>query len=196
MRGSRSLAVAAGILAACAASTELTHVQVVAQQQRVPVKNVLVIGLFQDPGARQAYETDMVAALRKAGAQAQAAGDLFPPGTIPTREQIKQMVQQKGFDGAVVGHLADRRTETSVYSEPVFYDWYGYAAPTMYAPTVRTSTTIVVQTRVFATSTGQAQFAASSQTIDPASAAEVAKPHAELVVGAMQKDGLVPRPPA
>lgn len=185
------VAAAAGVLVACAGSHQLTDVQLAPEAQRARVGNVLVIGLFQDPAARHAYEVDMVKQLQGAGARAQASVDLFPPGTLPTRQQVEQLVQQQRFDGVVVGQLVDRRTEAHVYSEPAFYDWYGYAQPGMYAPVTHASTTVVLQTRVFRASTGQAEFAASSQSIDPISAAEVADAHSQLVVGALKKSGLV-----
>jgi hypothetical protein len=181
---------AMNVLAACA-STQLTDVQVVPEAQRAKVQNVMVIGLFRDPMARHAYEADMVKYLEAAGVQAHASVDLLPPGTNPTRGQIEQLVQQHRFDGVVVGQLIDRRTEAYAYSEPAFYDWYGRVEPGAYAPVVQTTTTIVIQTRLFQTATGQSQFAASSQSIDPTSAAEVAEAHAQLVVGALKKDGLV-----
>ncbi len=191
MRGTVVTA-AAGVLVACAGSHQLTDVQLAPEAERARVGNVLVIGLFQDPAARHAYEVDMVKQLQGAGARAQASVDIFPPGTLPTREQVEQLVRQQRFDGVVVGQLVDRRTEAYVYSEPDFYGWYGHAQPGMYGPvTTHTSTTVVLQTRVFRASTGQAEFAASSQSIDPISAAEVADAHSQLVVGALKKSGLV-----
>src|SRR5690242_10815648 len=93
------LAAAIGVLTACAASTQLTDVQVAPEAQRARVRNVLVIGLFHDPAARHAYEADMVKELQGVGVHAQASVNLYPPGTSPTREQVQQLVQQRGFDG-------------------------------------------------------------------------------------------------
>jgi hypothetical protein len=188
-------AAAAFVVVACSTPTQLTHVQVAPEAQRTKVRNVLVVGLFKDPSARKAYEYDMVKTLKEAGVQAQASQDLMPIGQAPTRPDVERLVKERGFDGAVVGHLVDAHTDVQAYGpvavDPGFYGWYGAAYPMAYQPTLETTTTVVVQTRVFATSTGQPEFSASSQSIDPHSAAEVAQEHAELVVNALKHEGVV-----
>jgi hypothetical protein len=180
---------------ACGTPTQLTHVQVAPEAQRAKVRNVLVVGLFKDPAARKAYEYDMVKSLKEAGVQAQASQDLMPIGQAPSRPDVERLVQQQGFDGAVVGHLVDAHTDIEAYGpvavDPSFYGWYGAAYPMAYQPTLDTVTTVVVQTRVFQTTTGSPEFSATSKSIDPHSAAEVAQEHAHLVVGALKANGVV-----
>lgn len=180
---------------ACISPTRLTNVQVAPDTERTKVRNVLVVGLFKDPAARQAYEYDMVKSLKEAGVQAQASQDLLQIGTPPSRADVQQLVEQKQFDGAIVGHLVDMRTSVQasgpVVAGPGFYGWYGAAAPMAYDPVLETTTKVVVQTKVFQTTTGEAEFSASSESIDPHSAAEVAEGHAQLVVDALKKTGVV-----
>lgn len=179
---------------ACISPTRLTHVQVAPEAERAKVKNVLVVGLFNDPAARKMYEYNMVKSLKEAGAQAQASEDLMPIGKVPTRPDLEKLIQEKKFDGAVVGRLVDARTDVrssgTIAVDPGFYDWYGEAAPA-YNSVLETTTTVVVETRVFRTATGEAQFSATSQTIDPHSLSEVAQHHAPLVVGALRDAGLM-----
>ncbi len=194
MKG-RMVALAIAV-AACTGSTKLTHVQVAPEAQRAKVQNVLVIGLFRDPAARQSYEYTMVDELKRAGVRAQASQDLFPIGKVPSREDVRELVERMHFDGTVVGRLVDTRTSVRATTAPVavepgFYDWYGWAGPYAYAPVLETSTSVIVETRVFETTNGTPEFQASSESIDPRSAVDVSKGHAKLVVGELQKNGLV-----
>jgi len=126
-------------LATCATTSKLSNVQVAPETPREKFRNVLVIGLFKDPGARQAYETEMVKALQMAGVQAAASQPLLPIGEAPTREALERLVAERGFDGALVGRLIDSRTDVNAVppAGPTyvgFYGWAGWAAPMAYSP--------------------------------------------------------------
>jgi hypothetical protein len=184
-------------LAACA-STKLANVQVASETPRAKLRNVLVVGLFRDPSARQSYEAEMVKALKAAGVQAAASQGLLPIGEAPTREALERVVAERGFDGAVVGRLVDARTDVRAVppSGPAYAGFYGYsawAAPMAYSPGyLETTTKVLVETRLFRTAgEATAVFSATSESVDPTSAKDVTVPLAPLVVDELRKNGFV-----
>jgi hypothetical protein len=197
-RVTRKLAALSLAFVACAPSTKLTHVQVAPETPRSKVANVLVVGLFKDPAARQSFEGEMVAALQAAGLQAHASQQLLPIGQTPTREALQRVVAEKGCDSAVVGMLVDARTEVravppSGYAYAGFYGYAGWAAPMAYSPGyLETTTTAMVETRLYRTETPAAPvFAATSESVDPTSARDVAEPLAKLIVAELRKGGFI-----
>ena len=194
----RKLAAMVVAVAACATTTSLTNVQVAPETPREKFSKVLVIGLFKDPGARQAYETEMVKARQLAGVQAAASQPLLPIGEAPTREALERLVAERGFDSALVGRLIDSRTEVNAVppSGPMytgFYGYYGWAAPMAYSPGyLETTKTVVVETRAFRTaSDGTAVFSATSDTVDPTSVKDASQSLSKVVVDELRKDGFV-----
>jgi hypothetical protein len=195
----RKLAALAVALAACAGSTQLEHVQLAPENPRAKVQNVLVVGLFKDPGARQSYEEEMVKALKGAGIQAAASQGLLPIGQTPTREDLQRLVAEKGFDGALVGRLVDARTDVRAVppSGPAYSGFYGYtgwAYPVSYSPGyLETTKTVVVETRLFRTTSEDAPvvFSATSKSVDPSAARDVSMPLSQLVVNQLKKNGFV-----
>ncbi len=194
----RKLAALAVMFAACAPSTKLTSVQVAPETPRAKLRNVLVVGLVKDPATRQSYEMQMVKALQAAGIQAAASQGLLPVGETPTREALQRLVGERGFDGAMVGRLVDSRTDVRAVppAGPAYSGFYGYsgwAAPMAYSPGyLETTTTVVVETRVFRTAgDGAPVFLATSESVDPTSARDVTEPLANLVVAQLHKDGFV-----
>jgi hypothetical protein len=197
-RVARTLVALSVAFVACAPSTKLTHVQVAPETPRSKVQNVLVVGLFKDPAARQAYEAEVVKALQAAGIQAHASQPLLPIGQPPTREALERVVSDKHCDSAVVGMLVDARTEVravppSGYAYAGFYGYAGWAAPMAYSPGyLETTTTALVETRLYRTDTpGAPVFAATSESVDPTSARDVAEPLSKLVVAELRKGGFI-----
>jgi hypothetical protein len=197
----RKLAALAAALAACAPATKLTAVQVAPESPRPKVGNLLVVALAKDPAARSSYEGQLVKAIRATGAKAEASQGLLPIGAEPTREALQKLVDEHGFDGALVGMLVDARTEVRAVppSGPYYSGFYGYtswAAPMAYSPGyLETTRTIVVETRLFRTATSAAGagpvFSATSESFDPRSVTEVTEPLAQLVVGQLRKAGFL-----
>jgi hypothetical protein len=194
----RELAALALALAACAPSTKLSNVQVAPETPRAKLRNVLVVGLVNNPAARQSFETEMVKALQAAGVKAQPSQALLPIGETPTREALQRLVAERGFDGAVVGMLVDSRTEVRAVpptgpSYGGFYGYSGWAAPIAYSPGyLATTKTVVVETRLFRTAgDGAPVFSATSESVDPSSTTDVTEPLAKLVVARLRKDGFV-----
>jgi hypothetical protein len=196
MAMARKLAALAMAIVACGPTTKLSSVQVAPENPREKLRNVLVVGLLKNPGARQAYESEMVKALHAAGVQAAASQTLLPIGEVPTREALQRLVVEKGFDGAVVGMLVDARTEVREVPPTGYGGFYGYsawAAPIAYSPGyLETTQTVILETRLFRTAADASPvFSATSESVDPTSAREVAEPLSKLVVAQLRKDGFV-----
>jgi hypothetical protein len=193
----RRLAALALTFAACGPPTKLQSVQVAPESERAKVKNVLVVGLVQNPAARQSFEAEMVKALREAGVQAAASQALLPIGEVPTREALQRLVVEKGFDGAIVGMLVDSRTEVRAVPPVGYSGFYGYSAwatPIAYSPGyLDTTTTVIVETRLFRTQSDAAPvFSATSESVNAAAIREdVTQPLAKLVVAQLKKHRFV-----
>jgi hypothetical protein len=196
----RKLAVVAAALVACAPNAKLTNIQVAPENPRARIRHVLVVGIVKNPAARHSFEFEMVKALGKAGVKAEASGELLPPGTTPTREDLERLVAEKGFDAALAGMLVDSRTEVRAVPPSTAYGFYGYttwATPVAYSPGyLETTKTIVVDTKLFRASGSNANtsapvFSATSQTVDPNSMQDVTETLAKMVVDQLKQDGFL-----
>lgn len=158
-----ALAVAALVLAACAASTQFNAQWVNPEAgKRLPVKNVLVMGISRDTTARRIYEDAMVAQLTARGIKAQASYRSLPDDGPAPQAAIEKAVRDAGADAVLISRTVSVTNEVRVspgmvMGPPMGFGWggfYGYyhgmwaSAYTM-PPTVYTVQNVVVDTRLF-----------------------------------------------
>lgn len=158
-----ALAVAALVLAACAASTQFNAQWVNPEAgKRLPVKNVLVMGISRDTTARRIYEDAMVAQLTARGVKAQSSYRSLPDDGPAPQAAIEKAVRDAGADAVLISRTVSVTNEVRVspgmvMGPPMGFGWggfYGYyhgmwaSAYTM-PPTVYTVQNVVVDTRLF-----------------------------------------------
>lgn len=143
-------ALAFAVLAGCASSTHFAGVWVNREAgQRLPVNNVLVIGINRDTTARRIYEDVVVAQLAARGIKAQASYKLLsdigpapPPG-------IETAVRNAGVDAVLVSRVV--RVSTDIRVTPRHsYGFHGmWSGTDSVSPNVYTVENVSVDTRLF-----------------------------------------------
>jgi hypothetical protein len=157
------LVAAALLLGACATSTQFNAQWINPEAgNRLPVKNVLVIGISRDTTARRVYEDTMVAQLAARGLQAQPSYRLLPDDGPAAQAAIEKAVKDVGAQAVLVSRTVSVTNEVYVSPGMVmgpaqpfgwggFYGFYHGMWSSAYAipPSVYTVQNVVVDTRLF-----------------------------------------------
>lgn len=129
---------------------------------RLPVRNVLVIGISRDTTARRVYEDTMVAQLAARGVKAQPSYRSLPDDGPAEQPAIERAVRDAGADAVLISRTISIISEVRVSPGMVmgppggfgwggFYGFYQGMWASAYAipPSVYTVQNIVVDTRLF-----------------------------------------------
>jgi hypothetical protein len=160
----RTLAlVGAALLVAACSSTQFNAQWVNPQAgNRLPVNNVLVMGITRDTTARRVYEDTMVAQLTARGVKAQPSYKWLPEDGPAEQPAIQRAVREAGADAVLVSRTVSVTNEVRVspgmvVGPPYGFGWggfYGYyhgmwSAAYAIPPSVYTVQNVVVDTRLF-----------------------------------------------
>lgn len=150
-------------LAGCASSTQFNAQWLNPEAgDRLPVRNVVVMGINRDTTARRIYEDEMVSQLAARGVKALASYRVLPGDGPAPQSAIQKAVQDAGADAVLISRTVSVTSETRVTPGMVagppgpfgwggFYGYYhglwsaAYAIP----PNVYTVQNVVVDTRLF-----------------------------------------------
>jgi hypothetical protein len=129
---------------------------------RLPVRNVLVIGISRDTTARRVYEDTMVAQLAARGVKAQPSYRSLPDDGPAAQPAIERAVRDAGADAVLISRTISVTSEVRVSPGVVmgppygfgwggFYGFYNGMWASAYAipPSVYTVQNVVVDTRLF-----------------------------------------------
>lgn len=129
---------------------------------RLPVSNVLVIGISRDTTARRIYEDTMVAQLAARGVKAQPSYRNLPDDGPAAQPAIERAVRDAGADAVLISRTVSVTSEVRVspgmvVGPPYGFGWggfYGYyhgmwASAYAIPPSVYTVQNVVVDTRLF-----------------------------------------------
>ena len=199
-----------GMLSACASNTSLNTAWLNESYNGPPFTKIIVLGMGMDSATRRVFEDSFAAALRKSGVQAVPGYTVLPGDTRPTPEQLHQVVQQVGADGALVTRLVgvEQKTRTSpgyIRTTPGFgyrggfYGYYnGYYSRIAIVEPPRTTTYNVaeMQTELWSLQgEGGLVWSGNSQTISPSDAAKVGSNLANVVAEDLASARLIPSIP-
>ncbi len=169
MKHSRLIAAALAVLflAACSnSSVKIDNSWLNGDYRGGPLKNILIVGLGQNPQNVKLWEDSFVASLEKSGYNCMPAYKVFteqaPADSQPENlEAAKQKIIELGFDGVVLGKIRDVESgptveggEMHVVQTATYYSWTSYYAPQTF--TVQDKTRIVnvdrirVETNIYA----------------------------------------------
>jgi len=144
---------ACAVLAGCASSGQLDGVWINPEARyRLPLSNVLVIGIERDATARRIYEDAIVAQLAARGIKAQVSYKLLPDVGPTPPPGVQRAVRNAGVDAVMISRTVRMSTGiriTPAYSNgPIGFHgmWSGaYSVP----PNIYTVEDVAVETRLF-----------------------------------------------
>lgn len=129
---------------------------------RLPVRNVLVIGVSRDTTARRVYEDAMVAQLAARGVKAQPSYRSLPDDGPAAQPAIERAVREAGADAVLISRTVSVTSEVRVspgmvMGPPYGFGWGGFygfyhgmwASAYAIPPSVYTVQNVVVDTRLF-----------------------------------------------
>jgi len=129
---------------------------------RLPVRNVLVIGISRDTTARRVYEDTMVAQLAARGVKAQPSYRSLPDDGPAAQPAIERAVRDAGADAVLISRTVSVTNEIRVspgmvMGPPYGFGWGGFygfyhgmwASAYAIPPSVYTVQNVVVDTRLF-----------------------------------------------
>jgi hypothetical protein len=156
------LAGAALLLSACASTQFNAQWLNPEASSRLPVRNVLVMGISRDTTARRVYEDTMVAQLAARGVKAQPSYRSLPDDGPAAQPAIEAAVREAGADAVLISRTVSVTSEVRVspgmvMGPPFGLGWggfYGYyhgmwSSAYVMPPSVYTVQNVVVDTRLF-----------------------------------------------
>lgn len=190
----RWLALAAGVLflASCA-STTMQSVWRDPAYTGGPFKRVFVVALSAKDGtARRVLEDVMVAKLRAGGVDA-IPGWQYLSDAPMDEGAFGAAVAKSGADAMLMVRLLSVETQTTVWP-PMGprIGWYGMYSGWYAYPDVTTSQTAIVETTLFDAKSRRVIWSGTSETLNPTSVQKDAPAFADVILGALRKDGLLP----
>jgi hypothetical protein len=194
------LAVAALVLAGCAASTSFVSQWGDDSWKGGKVQKVLVVGVVKDASLRRQFEDDFVRQASTAGVQAVPSYRFIAEDGPVSEAVLRKAVADSGADGVLVSAVqrVDQRVSVSpgYYAGPPigfgyygFYRWgYGaaYMPPTAYAYNV-----VYVETQFHAAKSETLLWAGTTQTIDPRNPGKDIPVFSKLILDALRARQLV-----
>ena len=194
------------LLAACATTTldgSWTRPEVAGKRLAGPV---MVIGVARDDTVRRIYEDEMVARLGARGVKALRSYEQVP-GTLQddSVERLQQAARKAGathlLSTAVIGH----EREVAVYQDPWVYGgwggyrgWYGSYWGMAYPvrTDVRVYNVYIAQTALTDVATDRIDWTARTRTTAPTNVEQETRAFVDVIVGALDKAGLLAPPPS
>ncbi len=175
------------------------------------LQKVLVIGVFKDDIKRRAFESAFVKEIEAMGKKGVAGYTLTPPNeNFKNKDEILAAVKKSGADAVLItsfkGVIEKERDIPPrvdyVPSMGMRYGQYGYGYGyrgyygstynTVYRPGYTVTDTIVqLDTRVFSVATEEMVWAGKTKSVNAATAGEIVKDLAKIVVSDMKNSGLI-----
>ncbi len=167
---------------------------------RQPLNSTLVVALRRDASSRRSWEDQFVASLKADGINATASYTVFPDAP-PDTMALSAAVRGKGYDAVLVTHPLGAVTEPRyvpgyLSTEPVTYmsPWTGHyytAYSQVYSPGyLETDRVVRYETEVWMVrGGGRLVWSGTTESINPASAADMNKEIADVIVPALAKSG-------
>jgi hypothetical protein len=159
---------------------------------------------MQDDVMRRAFEDQFAEQLAGPTRSAIPSYQLMPEiRSVDDRDEIAAIVEQAGADSVIIATLKGVSKEERVVPPSVdyvpsigfgygMYGYYGMSHQAVYRPGYTTIDTVVhLETRVFAASSEEMVWAGNTKSFNPESAQKVVGEVASLVIGDMQKSGLL-----
>jgi len=168
------------------------------EQATAPFSKIFVVGVGRNDDNRRLYEDNMVRALERKGATAQASWTLFPKREDLDRAKMLVEVRKQQFDAVLVARLrsveqekkfvpAQPLTSSDLYMSGYDPEYAVNSAPAHFEDT----TTYQVQTALYSVRDETIAWVAWSDTVDPESPEDVIRSVSKRIAQAMKDEGLI-----
>lgn len=187
------------ILAGCSNSAKITNSWNAADAKHVPLKKILVLGLFNDKdrSMRMRIEKEVATDLRGQGYEAITSFNEYGPKSFENMKegQALQKLQTANFDGVLTISLLDKNKERryvpgtaySPYPYGGFWGYYSYYYPRVYQPGYyETSTRFFFETNLYDVNSNKLLYSAQSQSSAPSSLSTLADDFSRTIVRDMK----------
>lgn len=160
-------------------------------------KRIFVLALStRDVTARRVIEDVVVAKLAAGGVEGVPAWQSLPnDGPVP-ESALAAAVTASRADGMLMVRLLGVDTQLTVWPTPVGpgprFGWYGFYSGWYAYPQVTQTQTAVVETTLFDVRSQRIVWSATSETMNPTSVQRDAPEFADVILGSLRKDGLLP----
>ena len=176
-------------------------------------KKLMVIGVAENQESRQAFEDAFVKAIGEQGGVAQGSWGVLPQSEQLTEEEIRAAIEAGNFDGVLITRLLSvdkdqEYTPASTYDNPRtryysgggggfygrgFYGFYGTTYAQVHEPGYfETSTTIRLETSLYAVSNDGLVWTGQSETVDPESIPDARESMTGAVAKKLKEEKLIP----
>jgi hypothetical protein len=193
--------VLAGI-SGCATTSSLSNMWKDPTSQLGPMKSVLVISMKPDPARRRLWEDGLATKIAKYGTTATPSYRLFPD-RLPDTAAVVEAVRRDGYDGVLVISKADTTSYTNYVPgytdvEPVArYNPWTYSYQTSYISVTQPGyeeSGRIFRHEIHLWTTkegGRMVWAATGESINPASSEDVLKECEKLVLPQLSHAGFI-----
>jgi len=165
---------------------------------------VLVVGVARDDTVRRLYEDEMVARLGARGVKALRSYELVP-GALQddSVERLQQAARKAGATHLLSTAVIGQEREAVVYQDPWIYGgwggyrgWYGSYWGMAYPvrTDVRVYRTYIAQTALTDVTTDRIDWTARTRTTAPTSVEQETRAFVDVIIGALDKAGLLGAP--
>lgn len=185
------------LLVACA-STTLSNSWTSPDYKGPPLKNVMVVGVSNQPALRRTFEDEFVKDLKAVGVDAIASYNFIPEQGQAEEARVTQAVKEAGADGVLITRFVrvDVNTQVTPAHPPAmgmgFYGGYAGAYGGFYDPPMVTQTdTLVLETNLYGVDESHLLWSGTTQTFAPSNIKQEMQGFAKVIIGALQKHKLI-----
>ena len=192
----------------CGSSIQLTGQWVdKAAFQPGKYSSVFIAVMSQNLGVKKAFEDNLAAEAASRGLKAVKSSDFFKPNftteNAGNKEAILARVRELGLETIFTVVLKDQKTDTryvpgETYTPAPYYGGYrGYYSQTyqtVYSPGYYTTDkTYYLESNLYDVATEKLLWSVQSEAINPGKAEEVAQEYTNMLLDALDKNGLLKR---
>ncbi len=192
------------VITACGTNTKLLKAWTDETYAGGPLRNVLIIGVSNDPGKRRNLEDAFTRALQQNKVGALSSLEIMPADVKITRETVESAISGRNIDAVLVTHLV-RAEEKTFYSGPhpteyrskrAFQQnlWQHYDSVYDYThdpSRYKERRSVVLESNIYDAETAKLVWSIQSETLDPKSATEVIQSLGLLIIESLKKEKFI-----
>ena len=189
------------ILLSCGTATMFAGTWADPRYQNASIEKALIIGLFDNPTNRRAFETQVAHELLKRGIGGIPSSDFMPHDEMVNEQTLRKHFKEMDIDAVLLAKFAGADTDRyytpgSTYVVPTtYYDLYGYYTygyEYVHHPGYWTETTVVkLETNLYETKDARLIWSGLTETHNPAGALDGIKSLAPVLVSRLVKEGFL-----